>query len=206
MNGTKCSWVHDWFKAPALCLVALGTNLTKAEILTLEDADFQLQNKDFDMSPRRLFQSSSIGPLSGDDIPNPTDANVHSTNRHGKTIRRLPSALTVDHPHKWETARNVKAIVKNVRPVLYLGYGRIITLDSGDYPNQKIYKITVCDFPSCTCDDFVTMSSGMLGRRKVWVNCKHLYYVYRFYCKANAKDDKFIHAPNLSFNELQYLL
>ena len=118
----------------------------------------------------------------------------------------MPCAPTVDHWNKWENARNVKAIVKNVRLVPYPGYGRIITLDSRNYPNQKTYKITVCDFPSCTCDDFVTMSSGALGRRKAWVNCKHLYYVYRFYCKANAEDDKFIHASSLSFNEVQYLL
>ena len=158
------------------------------------------------MSPRRLFQSSPIGPLFGDDIPNSTNADVHPTKRHGKTIRRLLSAPTVDHWNKWETVRNVKAIVKNVRLVPYPSYGRIITLDSGDYPNQKTYKITVCDFPSCTRDDFVTMRSGALGRRKAWMNCKHLYYVYRFHCRANAKDDKFIQAPSLSFNEVQYLL
>ena len=206
VHGSKCKWVHDWPVLPSIWPVARGTNLTKEEILALEEGGFQLQTKDFDMSPRRLFQTSPAVVVTDNISPSPSDGDAHPTKRFGRTIRRLPNAPTVDHRNKWESARNVKATVKNVTPIPYPGYGRIITLDSGIYPKQKTYLVSLCDFLSCTCEDFVTMSSGALGKRKAWVNCKHLYYVYRFLCKANSEDDKFIHAPSLSFDEIQLLL
>jgi hypothetical protein len=154
------------------------------------------------MSPRRLFHNSPTAAAANGTILNPSDVAAHPTKRYGRTIKRHEGAPIVDHRNKWETARNVKVIVKNVTPIPYPGYGRIITMDSGIYPKQKTYIVALCDFPSCTCEDFVTMSSGALGKRKAWVNCKHLYYVYRFLCKANSMDDKYIHAPSLSFDEV----
>ena len=206
VHGSKCGWVHDWPVVPTVWPVAMGTNLTRREVLALEDAGFQLQTKDFDMFPRRLFPDSPKVPVTEIPSPTPSNADVHPTKRFGRTIKRNENAPTIDHRNKWESARNVRAIVKNVTSIPYPGYGRIITLDSGIYPNQKTYQITLCDFPSCSCDDFITMSSGALGKRKAWVNCKHLYYVYRFLCMANVEDDKYIHAPSLSFKEIQQLL
>ena len=205
--GSKGRWIFDWPNVPAVWPVALGTNLTKREILSLEEAGFQLQTRNFDMSPRRLFSDSPRAPPHGENVSlSPSDAEGHPTKRFGRTIKRVYNAPTVDHRNKWESARNVRAVVKSVTPIPYPGYGRIITLDSGIYPTQKTYQISLCDFPACTCDDFVTMSTGALGKRKPWVNCKHMYYVYRFLCRANTEDDKYIHAPSLSFNEIRQLL
>ena len=36
--------------------------------------------------------------------------------------------------------------------------------------------------------------------------CKHLYYVFRFLCKVDYGNDKFIHAPTYSYNEVMRLL
>lgn len=136
----------------------------------------------------------------------PSDGDMHPTKRLGRTIRRNPHAPTVDHRNKWETTRNLNAVVDSVVIIPYLGYGRVLTLISGIFPNQKVYRITISDFPACTCEDFITMSTAALGSRKSWVNCKHLYYVFRFICKANLENDKYIHAPSLSFDEVKLLL
>ena len=136
----------------------------------------------------------------------PSNGDMHPTKQLGRTIRRNPNAPTVDYRNKWETAQNLKAVVESVVVIPYPGYGRVITLMSGIFPNQKVYRITVSDFPACTCEDFITMSTAALGSRKSWVNCKHLYYVFRFICKAKLEDDKYIHAPSLSFDEVKLLL
>ena len=59
----QCFYVQDWPKILATWSVALGTKFTNAEILPLEDAVFQLQIKEFDMSPRMLVQSSATETL-----------------------------------------------------------------------------------------------------------------------------------------------
>ena len=38
------------------------------------------------------------------------------------------------------------------------------------------------------------------------MNCKHLYYLYRYFCKMDIQKDKFIHAPSYSFSEVKELL
>ena len=38
------------------------------------------------------------------------------------------------------------------------------------------------------------------------MNCKHLYYLYRYFCKMDVIKDKFIHAPSYSFSKLKELL
>ena len=128
VHGSKCGWVHDWPVVPTVWPVAMGTNLSRREVLALEDAGFQLQTKDFDMSPRRLFADSPKVPLT--EIPNPTPSNAdaHPTKRFGRTIKRNENAPTIDHGNKWESARNVRVVVKNVTSIPYPSYGRIITL------------------------------------------------------------------------------
>jgi hypothetical protein len=96
--------------------------------------------------------------------------------------------------------------VKSVTLIPYLGYGWIITLESSIFPNQSTYMVTIFDFLAYTCDYFVNMCAVVLSSKKAWLNYKHLYYVYRYICKGNAQDDKFIHAPTLIFEEVQELL
>ena len=38
------------------------------------------------------------------------------------------------------------------------------------------------------------------------MNCKHLYYLYKYFYKMHIHDHKFIHAPSYSFNELKLIL
>ena len=86
------------------------------------------------------------------------------------------------------------------------GLGAIVVLQTGVEPKQNVYRVTVSTFPSCTCPDFVNMVVSAIGGRAQYANCKHLYYLYRYFCKMDIHDDKFIHAPSYSFNELKVLL
>ena len=47
------------------------------------------------------------------------------------------------------------------------------------------------------------MSSYALWKKGKWVYCKHLYYVFKFSMQPmNYDNDKFIHAPTYTHNEV----
>jgi hypothetical protein len=196
--GTKCKWIYHWPPLPNIWLVARGTNLTKAKIISLEDAGFQLQTKSGDTS-------SGTSPPAGES-PTPADCGCHPTKSLGRTMRQNANAPLTNQENSWMTAQNMKTTVKSMTLIPYLGYGRIITLEFGIFSNQSTNMLTISDFPACTCDHFVNMCTTALSSRKAWLDYKPLYYVYRYICKTNAEDDKFIHASTLSFEEVQDFL
>jgi hypothetical protein len=110
------------------------------------------------------------------------------------------------HRNKWESARNIKGTVLGVTVLLFPGLGTIISLESGVEPDKKVYQITINHFHECTCPDFLNMAVASLGKRGQYVNCKHLYYIFRYFYKMNCHDDKFIHPPSLSFTKVKELL
>ena len=64
-----------------------GTNLTTREVLALEEAGFQLQQRG-GLSPCRKFQVSMDMPLSRFHFPAPQNPNSYDKYRHGYAIRR----------------------------------------------------------------------------------------------------------------------
>ena len=86
------------------------------------------------------------------------------------------------------------------------GLGGIVVLETEAHPNKNVYRITLGQFPTCTCPDFVNMVVSAIGGRQQYLNCKHLYYLYRYFYKMHIHDHKFIHAPSYSFNELKLIL
>lgn len=66
--------------------------------------------------------------------------------------------------------------------------------------------MTIGMFPTCTCPDFINMVVSTIGGQQQYVNCKHLYCLYRYFCKMDVNEDKFIHALSYSFNKLKVLL
>lgn len=158
------------------------------------------------MSPRRLFTSSRIFEPILWSHPRPAHAERVPSIRNGKKVRRRSKVPTENHRNQWKSARNVIASITGVNFLLYPGHGAIITLSSGIEPNQKIYNITLCNFPSCTCSHYGSMNETSIGKRGMYVNCKHLYYIFRYFCKLDYKIDTFIHAPTLSLDEVKQVL
>ncbi len=158
------------------------------------------------LSPRRLFNMSTIFETVPYDQPPPTNVDVFPTVRNNKTIRRIATAPTPEQRNKWESAANIRGMILGVTLLPFPGLGAILTLETGIEPSKNVYRITIGMFPSCTCPDFINMAISAIGGRQQYVNCKHLYYLFRYFCKMNVIEDKFIHAPSYSFNELKQLL
>jgi hypothetical protein len=44
-------------------------------------------------------------------------------------------------------------------------YGQIYIMSSNPPPNTKQYEVTIGNFPTCTCVDFITMMTSSFGGR-----------------------------------------
>ena len=158
------------------------------------------------MSPRHLFTLSNCFEALIFDHFGPANPNIYPTTRNSKCIRRIANAPMTKHRNKWESTRNLKGMVLGIIVLPFLGLGVIISLESKVDPNKKVYQITISHLPKYTCLDFQNMAIGSIGKQGQYVNYKHLYYIFRYFCKMNCEDDKFIHSSSLNFNEVKQLL
>jgi len=69
---------------------------------------------------------------------------------------------------------------------LFLSLGAIVALETRANPNKNVYQITMDMFPLCTCPNFVNMVVSTIGGQQQYVNCKHLYYLYKYFCKMDV--------------------
>jgi hypothetical protein len=153
-----------------------------------------------------MFTLSNLFEAPDFDHPGPPNSDIYPTTRNSKSIRRNANTPTAEHHNKWESAHSIKGTVLGVTILPFFSLGAIISLESGVEPDKKVYQITISHFPECTCPDFFNMAVASIGKQGQYVNCKHLYYNLSYFCKMNCEDDKFIHSPSFSFNEVKQLL
>jgi hypothetical protein len=204
VKGTrKGSYIKEWPLVPTVWPVKIGTNLSRDEVLALEDGGFQLQQREA-MSPRRRFRSIPNLPIPRSQFRVPADPETHPTQRHGKSVRRSTATASGDHRNKWESACLMDGTyITAVTAIPHPGFGAVINLVS---KSDQTYVVSISSFPGCSCPDFKTMETTSLGRHRKWVPCKHLYYVFRWLCKMDFNEDSFIHAPTFSYNEVMRTL
>ena len=205
VKGTKRRWVLDWLEVPKVWSVLFGTNLNREETLLLQHAGFCLQERPV-LLPRQLFNMSKVFSPILYDHPLPKNSNVHPTLRNNKAIRRIANAPTAKQRNKKESVGNITGQILEVTLLPLSGLGGIVELETGSAYNKNAYRVTMGQFSTCMCPDFVNMAVSAIGGRQQYVNCKHLYYLYRYFCKMDVNKDKFIHAPSYSFSELKELL
>jgi hypothetical protein len=189
---------------PNVWLVKIGTNLSRKEILDLEQAGFQLPQRNV-ISPRRLFGMEEL-PSDLSSYPIPTSPEEHPKIRSGKKIRRIKNAPTTKQANNYASSLILKGPICKVTMIPHPGFGCIVTLDSGAPPKVEQYLITIGSFPDCSCEYFKDMATKSLGKRGGWASCKHLYFVFTVIGSLNSDRDPFIHAPSFSFNEVKQIL
>lgn len=190
---------------PNIWPVMKGTNFTKAEILRLEEAGFQLEERR-EVSPRRFFGDVPDRVAYVAAIPTPTNADVYSTVREGRRIRRLLNGkISIKQKNCWESADNLTAHINSVTMLPYPAIGCIILLQSSKGQKTCEYRLTIGSFPECSCGDFKDM---LIQSKKngVWYYCKHLYYIFRVVCNLDYNEDLFVHSATFSFNETKRFL
>jgi hypothetical protein len=204
VKGTKRKWVQSRPDIPNIWLVKIGTNLSTKEVLDFESTGFQLPQRAV-ISPRRLFGMEEL-PFDLASFPTPTSPNGFPKTRSGKSIRRNNNVPTTKQANNCASSLTLKGDVHKVTMIPHLGFGCIITFDSGALPKVEQYLITIGSFPECSCEYFKDMARKSLGKRGLWASCKHLYFVFTVIGSLKSERDAFIHAPTFSFNEVKQIL
>jgi hypothetical protein len=201
IKGTKRKWVQLRPDIPSIWLVKIGTNLSIKEILYLESTAFQLPQRAV-ISPRRLFGMEEL-PFNLASFSTPASPDEFPKTRSGKSICRNNNAPTTKQANKYASSLTLKGQIRKVTMIPHLGYGCIVTLDSGAPPKVQQYLITIGTFPKCSCEYFKDMATKSLGKHGQRASCKHLYFVLTIIGSLKSERDAFIHAPTFSFNEVK---
>ena len=210
VKGSRRKWI-DKFSVdqerppiPPVWPVKLGTNLTRPEILKLENAGFQLPQKER-ITPTRLLNTSAPPlDLSGVDVP--TNPDSYPSSRQSKATRRSAIAPSAKQMQIVASARAMDMTILKVTMIPRPGFGCVLTLQSKPAPTQSIYQLTVSSLPECNCPAFIDMISKFGRKRNPFLHCKHLYFVFVKVSNADPEVDLFIHAPTFSFNEVKFIL
>jgi len=205
MKSIQCKWVIDWLEVLEVWLVLIGINLNREETLLLQHAGFHLQER-LTLLPHWLFSMSKIFKTVWYDQPPPKNPNAYIKIRDKWTIWRIANAPTTKQWNKWKSARNIRKQIIGVTLLPFPSLDAVVALETRANPNKNIYQITMDIFSLCTCPNFVNMVVFAIGSQQQYVNCKHLHYLFRYFCKMDVHNDKFIHAPSYSFNELKLFL
>jgi len=184
--------------------ILTSTSLTRHEIVILQEVGFQLQDQP-PISPQRLFTMSNVFEVVLYNHPIPLHIDSYPTTRWSKPIRHIAISPTTEYCNKSESTRNMKGTILGVTILLLLGLRAIITLQSGTEPQHKVYRITLGMYPECTCPHFIDMAISTIGGCHQYVNCKHLYYLFHYFCNMNVVEDNFIHSPSFNFSEVKHL-
>jgi hypothetical protein len=118
VKGSKRRWVKSKPDVPYIWLVKFGTNLTKKEILTLENAGFHLPQYVV-ISPRRLFGSDN--PVDVASFPTPSFPDDHPKARPSKNIRRNKKAPTTKYANNCASVLTLKGHVQQITVIPHSG-------------------------------------------------------------------------------------
>jgi hypothetical protein len=111
------------------------------------------------MFPQSLFEGEKSIPIN-----RPLDEMLWPTSRNGKAICcTMPFKMSNLHYNRWEAGWLIEVTINPPLEVSPLGYGRIYKISFSQNPDKKQYEVTIRNFPTYTCLDFITMMSNLLG-------------------------------------------
>jgi hypothetical protein len=203
MGQTRC--VVHYPNIPEMWPVKVGTNLTQTEVEGLESAGFKIDDGEetLDSMHQRFLARDGLcqeqrGPR--------TSGDIRPTVREGKSFRFVPQP-SPEHFARMDRAKNIECTIVKYLKVPSPGYGIVYTVHTpGSISKQQLYEVTIGDYPACSCIDFISMKASALGNgKKKWICCKHLYFILQQFLGATI-DDKFVHCPAWTPNEVKMLL
>jgi hypothetical protein len=191
---------------PQIWPVKVGTSITQAEVEDLEAVGFHIDDGEevLDKIHERLLASQVKVP--SQPRPPKGSGDYHPTMRENKVFQFVADP-SLEHLSKMAKSMDIDCTVVKFLKVLTLGCGIVYTVHTpGSVAKQQLYEATISDFPAYKCLDFISMKSYALGNgQKTWIYCKHIYFILQRFM-GSTKDDKFIHCPAYTFNEVIMLL
>ena len=125
---------------------------------------------------------------------------AHPTSMFGKRMRHNLATPMVDHKKNGESTKLM------VGGSHYHSLSKIWSDHQHCLQGGHTYYVTICHIPHCICPNFTKKNHPIFGEKeRKWVYYKHLYSLCRFLCKVAINNDKFIHAPAYTLNEVMKL-
>ena len=183
---------------PIIWPVNIGTNLTDKEVETLLEGGYQVEQQ-FNNGACPSHNQTNVASSSTKTGNN----NPHSTSSGSVMMRngirvKYRTSISEEVEKKITLALKMKArIIEEVCRSEHIH--EIFKVESkGDNAHIGIYDVHVKDEPSCTCPDFVDRES----KKKPYLACKHLYFVFLRVLGLSQNENMFIHQPILSNRDL----
>ena len=210
VKGSHRKWIIPYSDTqerppvPTVWLVKIGTNLTRSEIVALENAGFQLPQRER-VPLNRSFNNFAL-PMDFSSLQVPENPDHFLGTRKSKCVRRSNTGPSSKQLLSINSAMALEASILKVTMIPQLGFGCIISLQSKPSPTDSVYQLTVSSYPDCTYPAFKETMSKFGRRGFAYKHCKHLYYILVKVCALDPEVDLFIHAPTFSFNKIRLVL
>ena len=211
VKGYRRKWIEPFSNKidrppiPDVWPVKIGTKLTLTEIMALEDAGFQLPQKET-IPPNRLFNSVAPFPQDYSNVPVPPNPDAFPKSRKSKNFKRTLTAPSAKMKLNIGSAAAMQATVLKVMLIPQPGFGCAIRLQSKPSPTLSVYDAMISSYPDCSCESFQTTMAELGRKGKPFRPCKHLYYVLITVCGFDPKVHLFIHHMTYNFNEIKLAL
>ena len=158
VKGFHRKWVIPYFDilerppVPTIWPIKIGTNLTRSEIIALENARFQLLQKEC-VPLNRSFNNFALPVdfLSFQMLENP---NHFPRTRKFKSVQRSNTGLSSKQLLSINLAMALEASILEVFMIPQSGFGCIISLQSKPSPTDSVYQLTMSSNSDCTCSAF----------------------------------------------------
>jgi hypothetical protein len=120
---------------------------------------------------------------------NPNQDDILVSKCDNKVMHRFPPKN--NHDRKCIYGENLSNTILHVKDVLAPGYGHVYSIESHGGVMFATYEVTIGVTPNCTCPKFMSMSTTLKKRRK-FVPCKHLNFIYKTRMFCNHKTNNLI--------------
>ena len=181
----------------------MAMNLSRLEVLMLEDTKFQLQKREAFSSCHRFSTIATI-PIPWSHFKVPQNLGAHPISTFPKTMCWNPATLT----------NNIKKQTRD-----HWTHGRILYCWShclsifmiwsdNQHCIQGGHCLPCYNWRHPTVHVPKLHQNVLLGfeKERERVYYKHLYYVFKFLCKVDYNNDKFIYTQTYAYNKLIRLL
>ena len=192
VSGSKKKHVLYWHIVPNTWLVKVGTNLSKEEVLVLEDQT-QREHSHFIIGFQQLRPSPSLGCIFVCHwIQMPIQ--LPGSKRQCVTIQQHQQLITKQMGGCW------------THGWLLCGWNHCHPISRAWSVNQHHLQGGYCVMCYNWWHSALHMSrlheniTLIFGKERETGNCNHLHYVFRLMCKVDYVSDKFIHASTFTYN------
>ena len=181
IKGSRCKWIIPYSDTqerppvPTVWPVKIGTNLTRSEIVALENAGFQLPQRER-VPLNRSFNNFAL-PMDFSSLQVPENPDHFPGTRKSKCVRQSNTGPSSKQLLSINSAMALEASILKVTMIPQPGFGCIISLQSKPSPTDSVYQLTVSSYPDCTCPAFKEIMSKFGRRGFAYKHCKHLYYI-----------------------------